>query len=167
MGQEGERPCPTACNGTLPTINLTDGERADTIGVRLVLEESPNRLAISANDPLAPAVGSGVARSNDGTVRQLNLRFQLRDELRVSPSGKPEPVLSTSTLSGGKGIVANAAGITGLPSNGDQPAVNDTDDATISVTDVPPPSTSPRSGPAARSPSPPPAPRRRAGRAPS
>ncbi|AQP47715.1 hypothetical protein BW730_09660 [Tessaracoccus aquimaris] len=147
-------PCPQGCDGQFPGVTLSDAERADTIGVRLVFEESPTRIDRIQNDPEAPAVGSGVARSLPGQSRPLKLTMRLRDELRKSPSGAPEPVLYSSLLGTRQpGEVPNDAGVTGWTDPTGSPVASDRDEASITVTDVPRPSSSTRPGAAARWPS--------------
>jgi len=78
-------PCATAsdCYGQFPGFALNAGERADTVAVRLVFVENPDR--VLSTDPEAPPVGAGVARSI-GNDRPIDLVFELRDTLRSDPS---------------------------------------------------------------------------------
>ncbi|MGC3994476.1 MAG: DUF5979 domain-containing protein [Propionicimonas sp.] len=78
-------PCPSACDGTFPGYTLSATARADTIAFRLVFGESPSRQQRIGDDPSAPAVGSGVARSS-GNDRRIHPVFQLRDDLRSDPA---------------------------------------------------------------------------------
>lgn len=78
-------PCPAQCDGTYPGYTLTEEQRADIIGFALSYRESPTRAErIDPADPLAPPVGSGVARSISNN-RGIHPVFQLRDELRSDP----------------------------------------------------------------------------------
>lgn len=128
-------PCPGACDGTFPGLTLTAAERASTVGVRLVYEESPNRAAASAGDPTAPPVGSGVARST-GNDRAIVLTFQLRDDVR-SPVTTPDPVTGTRIYNTGTaGEIENTARATGTSAL-DGSTVTDTASDIIRLLDVP------------------------------
>ncbi|HEY1099317.1 MAG TPA: hypothetical protein VGF99_10320, partial [Myxococcota bacterium] len=67
----------SACRGAFPGYTLTSSERADTLGVRITVEEYA---AARTSDPLAPPVGSGIASSPD--TRVLDLVFQVRNRVR-------------------------------------------------------------------------------------
>ncbi|SKB07285.1 DUF5979 domain-containing protein [Aeromicrobium choanae] len=120
-------PCPQACDGTFPGMDLTADEQASTLGVRLVFEESPNRATTAGDDPAAPPVGSGVARSF-GNDRNLSLVWRVRDEKRSDGS----PVLEENTYNLDEpGVVRNQVNATGHPFDGDDISTNDVDDVTI------------------------------------
>jgi hypothetical protein len=128
-------PCPTACDGTFPGLELTAGEQASTIGVRLTYAESPTRAATSVGDPAAPAVGSGVARSI-GNDRAIVLDFRIRDDVR-DPVTTPDPVVGTRFYNTGEaGAVSNTASATGT-SSVDGSIVTDTAADTIRILDAP------------------------------
>ncbi|MEQ1734862.1 MAG: DUF5979 domain-containing protein [Rhodoglobus sp.] len=75
-------PCAgTACHGTFPGYTLTGAERLDTLGVRFVVVEDPQRSNPTSGNPTAPAKGSGVAPSV-ATSRQIDLTFEVRDTRR-------------------------------------------------------------------------------------
>ncbi|MDP3209907.1 MAG: hypothetical protein Q8M65_12230, partial [Rhodoglobus sp.] len=75
-------PCAgTACYGTFPGYVLTVAERADTIGVRFVVVENPQRPNPTSSNPSAPAKGSGIAPSVS-TGRTIDLIFGVRDTRR-------------------------------------------------------------------------------------
>lgn len=127
-------PCPGACDGTFPGVELTDTERETTISFRLTFAESPTRADRIGGDPEAPPVGSGVARSLNED-RALHPVFELRDELR---SDADVPVLSTGTFNaGGQGVVRNTATADGYQPGGTDPFVSDTDSDDIVITPVP------------------------------
>lgn len=120
-------PCPAACIGTFPGLNLTTAEQASTVGVRLVFVESPNRAAVSEGDLDAPPVGSGVARSF-GNDRDITLVWQVRDTRRSDGTA----VLGDETYNRPEdGVVRNVAGATGYPATGAPISASDQDDVTI------------------------------------
>ncbi|MFT4296431.1 MAG: hypothetical protein QM582_13560, partial [Micropruina sp.] len=126
-------PCPAGCDGTFPGYTVPDALRGDVIGVRLVVEESPTRGQRLGNDPNAPRVGSGVARSFRST-RPLHLVFQLRDERRSDPD---VPVVADAeyNVAGRTGQVRNTVRADGLV--GGQPVAGDTDADIATITEVP------------------------------
>ncbi|OFE16268.1 hypothetical protein BA895_19640 [Humibacillus sp. DSM 29435] len=126
-------PCPGRCDGTFPGVALSGAERASTIAFRLVFEESPTRASRIGNDPTAPPVGSGVARSFDND-RQIHPVFTIRDDRR---SAATKPVLATSVynVAGAPGDVSNTASADGLVAG--KVIVSDTDSDIISIVDVP------------------------------
>ncbi|MBX3067020.1 MAG: hypothetical protein KF844_00010 [Cryobacterium sp.] len=73
--------CPQSspCDGSAPTYNLTTTEQQNFTAVRFVFSEGSNRTGIS------PAPGSGVADSISHN-RHIDLVYQLRNNLRVSPN---------------------------------------------------------------------------------
>ncbi len=103
-------PCPAACDGTFPGYVVADDAVQDTLAFRLVFEESPTREDRIGGDPSAPAVGSGVARSN-GNDRAIHPVFRIRDDLRSDPdvpvvsdavynvAGEPSEVRNTARAS--------------------------------------------------------------------
>ncbi|KRA25126.1 hypothetical protein ASD65_12340 [Microbacterium sp. Root61] len=125
-------PCPALCIGTFPGVTLTGAEQSSTLGVRLVIVESPNRAAASAGDPAAPPVGSGVARSI-GNDRPITLTWQVRDTRRSD--GAPALGDIEYNLAGQDGIVRNTVNATGYPSGGGTISANDADD--VIIIDVP------------------------------
>ncbi|MGK9148212.1 isopeptide-forming domain-containing fimbrial protein [Plantibacter flavus] len=130
-------PCPGACDGTFPGVSFTAAEQASTVGVRLVFAESPTRAATIGDDPTAPQVGSGVARSI-GNDRSFVLDFQVRDLVRV-PVTDPDPAVGSREYNAGPGTpgqVVNTARASGLDSAGDL-VVTDVDSDTVTLIDVP------------------------------
>ena len=113
-------------------MNLTTAERATTLGVRLIVVESPDRAAASEGDLDAPPVGSGVARSF-GNTRPVMLVWQVRDERRSDGT----PVLGEFVYNlTAPGIVQNTVNVTGVPQGGGTPSTaNDQDD--VLIIDVP------------------------------
>ena len=67
--------------GSFRATPLTDAQRASTPGMRLTFIESPTR-ASRINSPDDPAVGSGVAASDDNGRPIKDQVFQLRQQLR-------------------------------------------------------------------------------------
>lgn len=130
-------PCAgAACDGAFPGYTLSETEREQAIGVRLVVEESPTRASrISASDPYAPPVGSGVAAST-GRDRDIELVFQLRDERRSDAS----PVLGSSRgviyNTGEAGVVSNSALVEGRDES-ETVLASDVADDTIQLVDRP------------------------------
>ncbi len=120
-------------NGSLPAITLTTAERESTLGVRLIVEEyTPAR--VSATDPTAPSVGSGVARSF-GNDRRIDLDWVIRDTKRV-PGDDSQPVLGSELYNlSNPGDVNNTASATGF-TGGDQVG-HDADSDIISILDRP------------------------------
>ncbi|SJN11563.1 conserved repeat domain protein [Leucobacter sp. 7(1)] len=124
--------------GAVPELALTEAEQLSTTGVRLLYAEDSAARA-GSTDPLAPAVGSGVAKTNSASpssegVRALDLEWELRDSKRV-PAG--EPVLGTAdynTLT--KGDVNNIASGTSVDSDG-KVMGHDDDGDIISIIDRP------------------------------
>ncbi|MCL2802961.1 MAG: DUF5979 domain-containing protein [Micrococcales bacterium] len=124
-------PCPAGCDGQMPAITLTAAEMETTIGVQLVIIESPNRdTALQAN-PAGPPVGSGVA-SSFGYSRPITLVWQVRDNRRSDFS----PVLGDEWYNlPDEGDVLNTVGITGyLPDGSTQ---EDTASDDVLIIDVP------------------------------
>lgn len=129
----------TACDGTFGGYVLTDSQRENATGVRLVFEESPTRIDRIAGDPLAPPVGSGVADTIN-RVRQIELVFEVRDVRRSDPA---TPVLGISrgavynagSGDGNKGRVINTATAVGTPVTGDPRTSTAWD--TIAILDTP------------------------------
>lgn len=112
----------TSCDGGFPGYELTEAERASTVGVRLTYVEGTNRGGAGG-----PAAGTGVAASND-FERNLDLTFQLREEKR---SGGPVVgSLHDDTYNSGlAGVVTNTAQADG---DGPQPVTDQgSDDITI------------------------------------
>ena len=120
-------PCPAGCDGQMPAIALTAAEQASTTGVRITLAESPTRVGPTADDPDAPAVGTGVARSFDR--RPVVLVWQVRDTKRSDGSA----VLAGDVynIAGEEGVVRNTVGVTGYPETGDPLSSQDSDDVII------------------------------------
>jgi uncharacterized repeat protein (TIGR01451 family) len=81
---------------------LTAAQSADTTGVRLVVQPNDPARAASSN-PLAPAVGSGVASSTAASPRPLVLDWSLRNVARVGGAWIGET---------GFASVANTVGVT-------------------------------------------------------
>lgn len=130
-------PCPGACDGTFPGVTFTAAEQASTTGVRLVFAESPKRAARIGDDPTAPQVGAGVARSI-GNDRSFVLNFQVRDLVRV-PVTDPDPAVGSREYNAGPGTpgqVVNTARASGLDTAGDL-VVTDVDADTATLIDVP------------------------------
>ena len=122
----------SVCDGQFPGWTVPTAERSLTLGVRLVLDESPTR-ASRISGPTDPPVGSGVA-SSDGR-RPIDLTFQLRNYLR---SDATKPVLGTAHdyqyNSGTKGVVDNtvrAEGLSGAETH------TTTDSEPITILDTP------------------------------
>ncbi|SFR91486.1 hypothetical protein SAMN05428970_3803 [Agromyces sp. CF514] len=118
----------TACDGGFPGFELSEAQRASTLGVRLTYVEGSNRGAGTG-----PAPGSGVA-SSTGNGRGLDLTFQLRQEKR-SDGGPVVGSLHDETYNSGlNGVVTNTVGIEGT---GPAPYTGqDSDDITILDTTV-------------------------------
>jgi large repetitive protein len=104
-------PCSLGCNGGFPGYTLSTAERADAIGVRLIVVERPGRPAPTT--ATAPLVGSGVAATTT-LNRHISLTFQLRTVLRsntaVAVLGSTRGQLYNT---GSAGLVSNVAGIEG------------------------------------------------------
>ncbi|MFK4788675.1 DUF5979 domain-containing protein [Microbacterium sp. ZW T5_56] len=66
-------------SGSMPRIALTAAEQQSTTAVRLLYAENPDARNAST-DPLAPAAGSGVARSFE--ARNVDLEWVIRDTRR-------------------------------------------------------------------------------------
>ncbi|HQR27400.1 MAG TPA: DUF5979 domain-containing protein [Nocardioides sp.] len=126
-------PCPAACDGTFPGLTLTAAEQADTIGFRLVLEESPTRGDRNGTDPTAPLVGSGVARSF-APDRRVHAVVQIRDELR-SDADVPVVASATYNVAGEPGAVRNTVRADGYA--GGSLVVSDTAQDSVLITAVP------------------------------
>lgn len=82
--------------GAVPELALTETEQLTTTAVRFLFEENAEAREAS-NDPLTPAVGSGVAKTNSASpgsegVRALDLEWEIRDAKRAPEN---EPVLGT------------------------------------------------------------------------
>ncbi|WP_395244880.1 DUF5979 domain-containing protein [Agromyces sp. MMS24-K17] len=118
----------TACDGGFPRFELSEAQRASTLGVRLTYVEGSNRGAGTG-----PAPGSGVA-SSTGNGRGLDLTFQLRQQKR-SDGGPVVGTLHDETYNSGmNGVVTNTVGIHG---EGPAPVDGaDADDITILDTTV-------------------------------
>ena len=128
-------PCPDSCDGRFPGLTLTAAERANTIGVRLTVGESPTRADRSVGVPTAPPVGSGVARSI-GNDRAMLMTLRLRADVR-DPQTDPDPVLGTRSYNTVEpGAVENTASATGT-STVDGSTVTDTASDIIRILDVP------------------------------
>lgn len=124
-------PCPDACDGTFPGMDLTADEQESTLAVRLIYAESPNRADVIEGDLDAPPVGSGVARSIDDD-RALTLVWQVRDTKRSDGS----PALAVDVYNRpDAGVVRNTANATGFPADGDP--VSDTDFDDVVINDAP------------------------------
>lgn len=124
-------PCPGGCDGTFPGMALTPEEQESATSVRLIFAESPTRVGPTPEDPDAPPVGSGVARSF-GNDRQVTLTWQVRDTKRSDGS----PALGEDTYNQpDPGVVRNTADATGFPADGDP--ISDTDFDDVVITDVP------------------------------
>jgi uncharacterized repeat protein (TIGR01451 family) len=65
------------CEGGFLGYTLSDGDRADALGIRVTFEEYE---AARSGDPLAPPVGSGVASGPD--TRRFDLVFEVRNRVR-------------------------------------------------------------------------------------
>ncbi|UTX53232.1 DUF5979 domain-containing protein [Leucobacter aridicollis] len=124
--------------GSVPELALTPAEQVSTTAVRLIFEENAAAREASS-DPLAPAVGSGVAKTNSASpisegVRSLDLEWELRDSKR-SPAG--EPVLGTEIFNTEtEGDVNNIA--SGTSVDGDGTVLGHDDDGDIiSIIDRP------------------------------
>ncbi|BDV29402.1 DUF5979 domain-containing protein [Microbacterium terricola] len=107
----------TAANpsrGGYPEYRLSAQERDDTIAVRFVFSERPDRADVITNIATDPAVGSGVAET-DGLDRTIILRYALRYYLRSNPA---QPVLGANHEyeynSGTPGIVDNTVQAEGV-----------------------------------------------------
>ncbi|GAA1959266.1 DUF5979 domain-containing protein [Agromyces allii] len=117
----------TACDGGFPRFELSEAQRASTLGVRLTYVEGSNRGAGTG-----PAPGSGVA-SSTGNGRGLDLTFQLRQEKR-SDGGPVVGTLHDETYNSGlNGVVTNTVGIEGF---GPAPVDPQTDVDDITITDT-------------------------------
>ena len=102
----------SACDGKFPGYTLTDAQRASTQGMRLTFIESPTR-ASRINSPDDPAVGSGVAASDDNG-RPIDQVFQLRQQLRSDPTQAVLGVDKGPTYNtGARGVVQNSASLAG------------------------------------------------------
>jgi fimbrial isopeptide formation D2 family protein len=111
---------------------LTDQQRAQATGARLVLAENTAAREAAqrqgaALDPYAPLPGTGVAASS--TDRTFTLTWQVRNTTRSSGAF----VTQETALNGGEGTVDNVAGITGTPLGGGDPST-DTDSEAITLT---------------------------------
>lgn len=130
-------PCPGACDGTFPGLTLTPAEQAASTGIRLVFAESPTRATTIGDDPTAPQVGTGVARSI-GNDRAIVLEFRTRDLVRV-PVSDPDPAVGSRVYNAGPdtpGQVVNTARASGFDADGTQ-LVTDADQDTVTLIDVP------------------------------
>lgn len=118
-----------ACDGAFPGWTPSEAQRADAVGVRIAVAESPTR-ADRITSPFDPAVGSGVAAS--GATRPLDLVFELRDDRRSDGS----PVTGhTLYNTGEEGLVENTVRITGIVDDAPEYSTVDGDD--ILIQDVP------------------------------
>lgn len=119
--------------GFLPELALDAQEQATTLAVRLIVEENAAAREAS-NEPDAPPVGSGVARSN-GNDRALDLEWEVRDTKRVPADGS-QPVLGSELYNTDtKGDVNNIAGATAYVDGA--PVAHDQDSDIISILDRP------------------------------
>lgn len=122
------------CLGQFPQYTLSDTERADTVGIRFVFSERPDRAEVITDISTQPAVGSGVAETA-GLDRDITLQLQLRNYLRSVPT---QPVLGTAHdytyNTGTAGLVHNEVAALGV--NGDV-EYDGTDGADITITDEP------------------------------
>lgn len=126
-------PCPASCDGTFPGYTVPGDLVEDTIAFRLVFVESPTRADRIGDDPTAPRVGSGVARSagNDRTVHPV---FRIRDELR-SDADVPVIAAGEYNVDDRAGRVRNDVRVQGF-TDGDQVVSDDASDI-IAITNVP------------------------------
>lgn len=105
-------------NGSFVGYTLTDDERADTTGSRLVLSE--NRAArvaagtSGAYDPYAPKPDTGVATSS--ASRNFALTWELRNKTRVGDDWVTEKPLYNT---GDEGAVENTVELEAVPADGD------------------------------------------------
>ncbi|MDN4613531.1 DUF5979 domain-containing protein [Leifsonia sp. F6_8S_P_1B] len=119
--------CTTAkpCDGAFPGYTLSTAERASTQGVRLTVVESPNREKSiqQTADPMAPAVGSGVASASAGAYpgsdpngRTVRLNLTLRNSIRGAATDwvTADRIYNTPD----KGVVSNALRVTATPFTG-------------------------------------------------
>lgn len=131
-------PCPAACDGTFPGVDLTAAEQESTLSVRLVFRESPTRGPRTEGDLDAPPVGSGVARSF-GNNRQVTLLWRVRDTHRSDADlpalGDDSPAPESSYNTGSAGLVRNDARATGFFQSGRRIVGNASD--TVQIIDVP------------------------------
>lgn len=129
-------PCPAACDGTFPGYTVPDELRGEVIGFRLVFEESPTRGDRLGNNPTAPPVGSGVARSFD-PERRIHPVFQLRDDRRSNGPGQNLPVIADAeyNVDGEEGEVRNTVRADGVVD--DEIVVSDTASDIALITAVP------------------------------
>ncbi|MGO1975032.1 MAG: DUF5979 domain-containing protein, partial [Propionibacteriaceae bacterium] len=105
----------------------------DTLGFRLVFVESPTRSDRIGDDPTAPRVGSGVARSA-GNDRAVHPVFQIRDELR-SDADVPVIVAGEYNVDGQAGRVRNDVRAQGFTDG--EPVVTDDASDIIAISNVP------------------------------
>ena len=116
---------------------LTTAQRADTRGVRLVLDENTAartaaRQVGTTFDPFAPAVGTGIVPAS--TDRSFTLNWRIREVRRSATAW----VTGTATYNiATPGVVRNTVQIAGTPLAGG-PAVTASDHADITITDVTP-----------------------------
>ncbi|WP_221583889.1 DUF5979 domain-containing protein, partial [Microbacterium sp. G2-8] len=130
-------PCADSCVGSFPGVTLTEADRADALGVRLVFEESAERAAAAEGDPTAPPIGSGVARSIDND-RQIDLSFELRDTRRSDGApamGDLDYNVVEDPNDPAVGTVRDTASTTGT-TDGEE-IIRTEDSATIGIVDVP------------------------------
>lgn len=118
------------CRGSFPAYTLDDIERADTVGIRFVFSERPDRATVITDVANDPAVGSGVAETA-GRDRTITLHLGLRDYLRSVPL---QPVLGTGHSytynTDTRGVVLNTVNATGQRGE-DVYTTDDEDDITI------------------------------------
>lgn len=131
-------PCASsACVGAFPGYTLTATERADTLGVRLVLQEGPQRASLAGDDPFVPPVGSGVAATMD-LDRQIRLEFEVRDvrrsDAQIAVLGSTREALYN--VDGEFGRVDNSARVEGRNLEGES-VLDLTDSDTILILDNP------------------------------
>lgn len=129
-----------AADGGFKGYTLSNAERASTVGVRIVVEETAadttRRQAAqqpgSALDPFAPDPGSGVGAGS--TDRRFSLGWQVRDKAR---SDGRFVVEDEDYNTPDNGLVENDAAVRGTPLGGGA-VVTDTDADTIQVLDPDP-----------------------------
>ena len=118
-------------NGGFVGYALTDDERRDATGFRIVL--SPNTTARAASgDPFVDAIGDGVGSSS--AVRTFDLTWQIRDQKRSDGSWVTGEEIYNA---GDAGLVDNTVRIDGEPLTGGDVA-SDVDNHEILITDSDP-----------------------------
>ncbi|HWV48524.1 MAG TPA: hypothetical protein VN035_03625, partial [Microbacterium sp.] len=118
-------------NGAFVGYALTDDERRDATGFRIVL--SPNTAARDASgDPFVDAIGDGVGSSS--AVRTFDLVWQIRDQKRSDGAWVTE---EETYNAGDPGLVDNTVRIDGEPLAGGD-VISDVDNHEILITDPDP-----------------------------